>query len=101
MEQLLSVATVCWRQAAYFPSNGKNWGCPSGHSHRAALGLSSRYPDAMVVVVSEETKRVSIAYIGNLYYGLSRAELDEKLSGFGAQFSNDIQQRWRWLRGGD
>jgi diadenylate cyclase len=45
-----------------------------GLRHRAAIGISE-ITDAFVVVVSEETRRISVAENGNLTTGLSLAEL--------------------------
>lgn len=58
----------------------KNPNVPSdlGTRHRAALGMSEQ-SDAMVVVTSEETGTISIAYRGELIRGLNESELREKL----------------------
>lgn len=49
-----------------------------GLRHRAALGLSE-VSDALVVVVSEETGAISLAYEGRLYRPIKRDELYSKL----------------------
>ena len=49
-----------------------------GTRHRAALGLAEE-TDAIILVVSEETGAMSIAYDANLYYDLSMEEMSYRL----------------------
>jgi diadenylate cyclase len=50
-----------------------------GTRHRAALGLSEE-SDAVVVVVSEETSQISVAYRGQLQRGFDRERLTDLLT---------------------
>lgn len=52
-----------------------------GMRHKAAIGVSE-VSDAVVVVVSEETARISIAHRGQLESGINKSELREVLSGY-------------------
>lgn len=49
-----------------------------GTRHRAGLGMAEE-SDAVVVIVSEETRAISLAYNGNLYYNLDNESLKTTL----------------------
>ena len=50
-----------------------------GSRHRAGLGVTEE-TDAVVVMISEETGRISLAYGGNLERGISPAQLQRRLT---------------------
>ena len=67
-----------------------------GSRHRAALGLAQD-SDAVVMVVSEETGRVSLAYEGQLYLGLEADSLEASLRGLMVP-KRKLGRAW-WRRG--
>ena len=63
-----------------FPlADGNDMAQELGSRHRAAIGLSNE-ADALIIVVSEETGKISIAERGQLRSGLSVADLRSALS---------------------
>ena len=71
-----------------------------GTRHAAALGLAER-TDAMVLVVSEETSRLSIAYQGDLQVFTNFELLVKKIDQFLRQNSGEKshgEERQSWLR---
>jgi len=57
--------------------------------HRAGLGLAE-LTDAVVIIVSEETGAVSLAYNGNLEQNLNEQRLRERLSAIFLKEANDV-----------
>ena len=49
-----------------------------GTRHRAGVGISEA-TDSLTIVVSEQTGKVSVAYMGQLYRGLTPEEVKEKI----------------------
>lgn len=58
-----------------------------GTRHRAGVGMSEE-TDALVIIVSEETGKISVAYRGNLERNLSKEELESRL----ADIQNKVEE---------
>lgn len=71
-----------------------------GTRHRAALGLTFQVPDAIVIIVSEETGSISVSQAGRIYRGLSASELQDWLDRFRLQSEIRPIIHWGWLRTG-
>jgi diadenylate cyclase len=69
------VAAGCILPLTQFPVEDRSLGT----RHRAALGLSEE-TDAYVVVISEETSQISLAYRGQLIRGLEPEQLRSRLA---------------------
>lgn len=70
------IGAACVLPLTQFPVTDKSLGT----RHRAALGLSEE-TDALIVVVSEETAQISVAFRGLLNRGLTREQVRDWLSG--------------------
>lgn len=69
------LAATCYLPLTEKMSLNKNLGT----RHRAAIGISE-ISDALVIVVSEETGRISVSYDGEIFTKLSTEELRQHLS---------------------
>jgi diadenylate cyclase len=66
-----------------------------GTRHRAALGITE-ITDAIAVVVSEETGRISVAHNGQLISGVDQKRLEQLLRAFyRAQLDGSLSNRFR------
>ena len=66
-----------------------------GTRHRAAIGLSEQ-ADCVVVVVSEETGKISYTYGGHIYRHLPEDQIKEALRTFMERHRQTITGMWKW-----
>ena len=71
-----------------------------GTRHRAAVGLTEE-TDAVVIIVSEETGAISLAYRGRLVRGLSRDRLERHLLAYLVRNRAERKSRWPQLHNDD
>ena len=64
-----------------------------GTRHRAGVGISE-VTDSLTVIVSEENGKVSVAYGGELYNGLSQEGLREKLESIQDKPVDEVKKTW-------
>lgn len=68
-----------------------------GTRHRAGVGMSEE-TDALVIIVSEETGKISVAYKGNLERNLSGEDLESKLTFIQNKDNEDKYKKpWRGM----
>jgi len=71
-----------------------------GTRHRAALGLSTQIPDALIIVISEETGTIALVQHGKLKRGVTPENLRETLERFQKRTASQPKIRWNFLRSG-
>jgi diadenylate cyclase len=83
--------------ACVFPLTSKPLPGNLGTRHRAAVGFSEE-TDALVLVVSEETGAISVAYKGHLAYGVDESRLHRLLSALLVRNARKKESGWTRFR---
>ncbi|MDH4199276.1 MAG: diadenylate cyclase CdaA [Spirochaetia bacterium] len=90
-QQIISAAT-------YLPlSSSSQLRKTHGSRHRAALGVSED-SDAFCIVVSEQNKKISVCYMGEIKEGIDSVRLKSLLSSFN---SDKLTEEWQSQFGGE
>ncbi len=79
-------------------TQNRNLSTELGTRHRAAIGISEQ-TDAVVIVVSEETGKISYTYGGHIYRHLTEQELQEMLMAFLGKSTSPITRFLKWRDG--
>lgn len=91
IEGSVIIAATC-----YLPlSNSSSLKKTHGARHRAALGISEE-SDALAIVVSENTGRISAMFLGEMAEGLDSIKIKSLLTAFN---SNRLPDEWTLLKG--
>lgn len=80
----------------YLPlSDNRGLGKELGTRHRAGVGISEA-TDSLTIIISEETGKISVAYMGELSRGLEADELRVRLAQIQNKSEDDVKKRKLW-----
>ena len=80
----------------YLPlSDNRGLGKELGTRHRAGVGISEA-TDSLTIIISEETGKISVAYMGELSRGLDADELRVRLAQIQNKSEDDVKKRKLW-----
>ncbi|MCF0156177.1 MAG: DNA integrity scanning protein DisA nucleotide-binding domain protein, partial [Veillonella sp.] len=76
-------------------TENRNLSTELGTRHRAAIGITEQ-TDAVVVVVSEETGKISYTYGGHIYRNIPEEQIKETLRGFMSRPRQSLKDMLKW-----